>query len=166
MRTGINKMIVFFLTGLWHGANWTFVVWGLFHGAFSFLEEFLPSLKKLSRGLLHAYTMLVVTVGFVIFRADTLGYGLLYIGKMFTGFEFSAASMSFVCQELTPFFIVMLAATVIGCAPLCFLNRKIFALSKKEGYEAGLYLAAFVLLLWCMLRLSGGSYNPFIYFRF
>lgn len=189
VQTGLNKMIVFFLTGLWHGANWTFVVWGLFHGAFSFFEEFVPSLKKLPRGLLHVYTMLVVTVGFVIFRSDTLGYALLYIGKMFTGFEFSAASMSFVCQEMTPFFIAMLAAAVIGCAPICFLTGKIYALSEKEGSGADpegkkpfvrlkaplesdsfvqtvLYLAAFVLLLWCILRLSGGSYNPFIYFRF
>lgn len=189
VQTGLNKMIVFFLTGLWHGANWTFVVWGLFHGAFSFFEEFVPSLKKLPRGLLHVYTMLVVTVGFVIFRSDTLGYALLYIGKMFTGFEFSAASMSFVCQEMTPFFIAMLAAAVIRCAPICFLTGKIYALSEKEGSGADpegkkpfvrlkaplesdsfvqtvLYLAAFVLLLWCILRLSGGSYNPFIYFRF
>lgn len=174
IRTGINKMIVFFLTGLWHGANWTFVVWGLFHGAFSFLEEFVPSLKKLPRVILHVYTMLAVIVGFVIFRADTLSAALIFIGKMFTGFEFSAVSMSFVCQELTPFFIVMLIAAVIGCGPICCLTVKLRTVSEKaekltpkENFvQIILYAAAFALLLWCIIRLSGGSYNPFIYFRF
>ncbi len=186
IRTGVNKVIVFFLTGLWHGANWTFVVWGLFHGAFSFLEEFVPSLKKLPRVILHLYTMLIVTVGFVIFRADTLSLGLTFIAKMFTGFEFSAASMSFIYQQMTPFFIAMLIAAVIGCGPICFLNRKILGFSNMEGHgnkkaatevsdlcskkenlvQFTLYAASFVLLLWCIIRLSGGSYNPFIYFRF
>ncbi len=165
VQTGLNKMIVFFLTGLWHGANWTFVVWGLFHGAFSFFEEYVPSLKKLPSALLHGYTMLTVTVGFVIFRADTLGYGLLFIGKMFTGFECSAASMSLVWQQLTPYFLVMLSAAVIGCAPVCRV-LPVFSDTKKHTVQLILYLAAFALLLWCILRLSGGSYNPFIYFRF
>ncbi len=173
VRTGINKMTVFFLTGLWHGANWTFVVWGLFHGAFSFLEEFVPSLKKLPRVLLHVYTMTVVTVGFVIFRADTLGLAFGFIGKMFTGFEFTASSMSFVYRQMTPFFLVILLAAVIGCAPVRRLTLKLREVSGKEemtskenAMQAILYLAAFVLLLWCIIRLSGGSYNPFIYFRF
>ncbi len=190
VRAGINKVIVFFLTGLWHGANWTFVVWGLFHGAFSFLEEFVPSLKKLPRVILHIYTMLIVIVGFVIFRSDSLGFALTFIGKMFTGFEFSAASMSFACQEMTPFFIAMLIAAIIGCGPVCSLTAKFASLQsrparqrvkqedgitseapilsrKKENFVQIIqYSASFALLLWCIIRLSGGSYNPFIYFRF
>ena len=174
IRTGMNKVLVFFLTGLWHGADWTFVVWGLFHGAFSFLEEFIPTLKKLPHVLLHIYTMLVVTVGFVIFRSDTLHYALGFIGTMFTGFTFSPSSMSLVYQQLTPFFIVILAAAIIGCGPIRGLTMRFRTASEKEGALASketfvlylLYIAAFVLLLWCIIRLSGGSYNPFIYFRF
>ena len=173
-RTGLNKVIVFFLTGLWHGANWTFVAWGLFHGAFSFLEEAVPAIKKLPRAILHVYTMLVVTVGFVIFRADTLGQAVSFLGKMFTGFQFTASSLSFAIQQLTPFFLAMLAAAVAGCAPLSRLSLRLREASEqgeelapKENFvQAALYLAAFVLLLWCIIRLSGGSYNPFIYFRF
>lgn len=173
-RAGINKIIVFFLTGLWHGANWTFVVWGLFHGMFSFFEEFVPALKKLPRVVLHIYTMLVVIVGFVIFRADTLNQAFLFIGKMFTGFEFSAASMSFACQQMTPFFIAMLVVAVICCGPIRPLVLRLRVATEKEGrltskenfVQIILYAAAFVLLLWCIVRLSGGSYNPFIYFRF
>ena len=93
---------------------------------------------------------------------------------MFTGFAFSAASLSFDFQQLTPFFLVMLAAAIIGCAPLRPLTLMLGAAAKQEGelppkenfVQAALYVAAFVLLLWCIIRLSGGSYNPFIYFRF
>lgn len=174
LRTGINKVTVFFLTGLWHGANWTFVVWGLFHGMFSFLEEFVPAIKKLPHFLLHIYTMLAVTVGFVIFRADTLNQAFGFIGKMFAGCDFTAASMSFACQMLTPYFLVMLIAAVIGCGPVRCLTVKLRILSEKEEKLAPkenfvqilLYTAAFLLLLWCIIRLSAGSYNPFIYFRF
>ncbi len=173
LRTGLNKVIVFFLTGLWHGANWTFVVWGLFHGAFSLFEEFVPKLKKLPRVILHIYTMLVVTVGFVIFRADTLGQACIYIGKMFADFEVSAVAMSFACQQLTPFFIAMLIAAVIGCGPIRSLTLKLRDVSEKEEItqkenivQILLFTVAFLLLSWCIIRLSGGSYNPFIYFRF
>ena len=174
LRTGINKITVFFLTGLWHGANWTFVVWGLFHGAFSFLEEFVPAIRKLPRFLLHIYTMCTVIVGFVIFRADTLYQAFGFIGKMFAGCDFTAASMSFACQMMTPHLLVMLIAAVIGCGPVRSLTVRLRLLSKKEEklaprenfVEVILYTAAFLLLLWCIIRLSGGSYNPFIYFRF
>ena len=177
LRTGINKLIVFFLTGLWHGANWTFVVWGLFHGFFSSLEEFAKGIQKLPRVLLHIYTMLVVIVGFVIFRAETLLQGFQFIGKMFTGFDFSRANNSFALQQLTPFFIVMLAAAVFFCGPVKLLIDRVAGSeassaertirSKKQGLlRNAMYFVAFVLLAWCLLRLSTGSYNPFIYFRF
>ena len=174
LRTGTNKVTVFFLTGLWHGANWTFVAWGLFHGMFSFLEELVPAIRKLPPFILHVYTMLVVTVGFVIFRADTLHQAFGFIGKMFTGFDFTAACMSPVCQMVTPYFLVMLAAAVAGCglAP-CLTERWRRVpggggrLSPRESLMQGFqYAAAFLLLVWCIIRLSGGSYNPFIYFRF
>ena len=177
LRTGINKVIVFFLTGLWHGANWTFVFWGLFHGFFSFLEEFIPAIKKLPRVLGHIYTMVVVITGFVIFRADTIGEGLGFIGKMFTGFSFGPECSSFALRQLTPFFIVMLIAAILGCAPLREIGEKLRALQERElkGEEISseeritqivLYGLSLALLCWCILRLSGGSYNPFIYFRF
>ncbi len=161
IRTGVNKVLVFFLTGLWHGANWTFVVWGLFHGAFSFLEELVPALRRLPKVIAHIYTMLVVTIGFVIFRADTLDQGLTFIGRMFGGFDFSAEPMAFALRQLNPYFLVMLAAAVIVCA----LPKKLRFLD-GEAKTAPVYVVCLALLCWCILRLSGGSYNPFIYFRF
>ncbi len=163
LRTGLNKLLVFFLCGLWHGANWTFVLWGLFHGAFSFLEEAVPRLRKLPRWIGWLYTMLVVTVGFVIFRAETVGQAFRMLGRMFGGFDFGAGTMSFTLQLLTPFFLVMLAAGILVAGPVGKIGKRFF---KEERAQIPLYAAAFLLLLWCLLRLSGGAYMPFIYFRF
>ena len=172
-RTVLNRVIVFFLTGLWHGANWTFVIWGLFHGFFLLLEEFIPLIRKLPKFLRRIYTLLAITIGFVIFRADTMAEAILFIEKMFTGFEFSAEIMSYNIQALTPWFLFMLLAAIIGCAPISKLADSIRALENKEiltkresFVQAMTFVLAVVLLVWCMIRLAGGSYNPFIYFRF
>ena len=173
LRAVWNRIVVFFLTGLWHGANWTFILWGLFHGLFLLLEAFIPLLKKLPKAVRHVYTLLAVTVGFVIFRADTIGEAFVFIGKMFTGFDFSAAAMSFALQPLSPFFLAMLAAAVLCCGPLEKLTRRVGALEQKQtltakenAVQTASFVLAALLLVWCIIRLAGGSYNPFIYFRF
>lgn len=173
-RTYLNKMIVFFCTGLWHGASWTFVLWGVYHGLFLLFEGAVPAVKKLPRVIAHLYALLVVTVGFVLFRADTIGQGFTMIGKMFAGFDFTDSSLSLALSQLTPWFLVMLAAAVIGCAPIRPLADKLRAnLYGGTELTAGwrvvqivLYVLSFALLFWCMIRLSATSYNPFIYFRF
>lgn len=172
-RAAVNRLIVFFLTGLWHGASWTFVVWGLWHGLFLLLEEYVPFMRRMPRVLGHIYSLLAVTLGFVIFRADTIDYGFGYIGRMFAG-GFDTASLSLALSQLTPWFIVILAAAVIGCAPIRPLADRIRlrlcgggALTAKAQVAQGcLYALAFAGLLFCILQLSPGGYNPFIYFRF
>lgn len=166
-RTCLNKMIVFFSTGLWHGANWTFVLWGLWHGVFLLFEQVCP-VKKLPKVLAHIYALLVVCVGFVMFRADTFGQGMFMISTMFGGWEFSSVQMAVVWEQLTPIFLVTLVAAVIGSAPVlpkaaeaCLAREN---LRKPATYFS--YIASFVLLILCMLSLSSGTYNPFIYFRF
>ena len=173
LRTVLNRIIVFALTGLWHGANWTFVVWGLFHGCFLLLEAFVPQIKKLPVWLRHIYTLLTVTVGFVIFRADTMSEACVFIGKLFSGYTFTYENMSFAIQALTPHFIAMLLAAILCCGPLAKFSNRVRNLEDKEELtveENRLQILSFalscLLLLWCMLRLAGGSYNPFIYFRF
>ena len=172
-RTVLNRIIVFFLTGLWHGANWTFVVWGLFHGFFLLLEEFLPFIKKLPKVLRHVYTLLAVTIGFVVFRADSITEAGIFICRMFGGFDFSAAAMSFFLQALTPYFLFMLVMAVLCCGPFEKIVGRVQALEDKETLtkteqilQALTFAGAVLLLLWCLFRLAGGSYNPFIYFRF
>ena len=172
-RTCLNRIIVFFFTGLWHGANWTFVIWGLWPGMFLLLETYLPFVKKVPKVIARIYTLLVVCVGFVMFRADSLTDGVFMIGKMFTGFSFDAASMSFALQQLTPWFVVMMAAAIVGAAPIRKMADKVrenivaaeLTVTWKRVHVV-LYVLSGILLMWCMIRLSGSTYNPFIYFRF
>lgn len=173
-RAVFNRLVVFICCGLWHGANWTFVVWGLWHGVFLLIEEYVPAIHRLPRFIGHIYTMLVVTIGFVMFRADTIQYGLAYICDMFLAFDLSSASMSLFMSQLTPWFVFILAIAVIGCAPIKPLAERIRqnALTQPDlkpvwkVVQYGLYIVAFIGLIWCILRLAPSGYNPFIYFRF
>ncbi|MDD6488489.1 MAG: MBOAT family protein [Clostridia bacterium] len=170
-RTVRNRLIVFLFTGLWHGANWTFILWGIYHGIFVVLEELIPKLGRLPKVINHIYTMLVVIIGFVIFRADTVNQAFDFIVNMFGGFNISQQSVSFALSQLTPWFIVMFVAAIIGSAPLKVFSEKFIfngsVMAKHQNVvQTVIYAISFVLLLWCIIRLSGNSYNPFIYFRF
>ncbi len=164
LRTWINKYIVFFATGLWHGANWTFVLWGLIHGTFSVLEDsgVIPASKwKEGRGRVigHLYTMVVVTVAFVLFRADTVGQGFRMIKAMFTGFHFELAARQAFLLQLSPMVILAFVLAVILSAPI----KEKLQSRKTEGLA---YVGSLGLLALCILNLSSGTFNPFIYFRF
>ncbi len=172
-RTWINRLIVFFFTGLWHGANWTFVLWGLYHGAFLILETMAPKMTEKMGFLRRVYVLLAVCVGFVIFRADSVGQAFVMLRAMFTGFgggELAAASAAAVCNGL---FVFTLAAAVICAMPV---REWLLALWQQKGavrtengtalwQGVSCTLSVFLLLL-CMMSLAGGTYNPFIYFRF
>lgn len=167
-RTVCNKIIVFFLCGLWHGASWTFVVWGLIHGFFLLLEELLP-IHKLPKPLGWLYCMLVVTVAFVLFRADSFAQGGYLIAQMFTGFHFEYAAMELALRQLTPVFLIVLGVALVGALPVKItLEQWLQHASQKTVAcaEIASYIFAFAMLVICMLTLSGGGYNPFIYFRF
>lgn len=173
-RAVFNRLTVFFLCGLWHGASWTFVVWGLWHGLFLLIEEYVPKLKKLPTFFAHLYTMLVVTLGFVLFRADSFSYALGYFGAMFFGWDFSALNMSLFFEQITPWFLVMFVVAIIGCAPIFPVAEKLReVLYHPQNLTLGwkivsvaMYVLAFVGLVWCIMRLGSGGYHPFIYFRF
>ena len=168
-RTALNRVIVFFCTGLWHGANWTFVVWGLYHGFFLLLETYVPAFKKLPGVLGRVYAWLVVCVGFVIFRADTLAGGISFVGKMFGGFTFGFQSKALLLRQLTPWFIAVFIAAALGAGLLEKPLQKARELLRGETKPVFRYVGwalSVLLLIWCVIRLSGQSYNPFIYFRF
>jgi alginate O-acetyltransferase complex protein AlgI len=167
VRTSFNKMIVFFTTGFWHGAEWSFVVWGLVHGFFLLLEDFLP-IKKLPVTVKRIYTLMVVCLTFVIFRADTLTDAWIIIGKMFTDWNFGASQMSFFVRQMTPMFIVAMIVAIWSCVPR---YRDIILRLKENQLVAKLmpyvsYSWVYVVLILSMLSLASDGYNPFIYFRF
>lgn len=170
VRSWINRLIVFFLTGLWHGANWTFVIWGLYFGLLLLLEDIIRNSSiniKLPVIIKRMYTLLAVCVGFVMFRSATVAYGFAMINKMFTGWSFNSVAVGYAVRQCTPLFIIILVLAVIGQYPwLPYLKEKSDRAGGKNMVESLSYAACIVLLLLCILSLSSGSYNPFIYFRF
>lgn len=163
VRTYANKIIVFFCTGAWHGANITFVVWGLFHGLFLIFED-IVHIKNIPTFLRRIYVLLIVCVGFVIFRADDMTQAGTILGSMFTGFSFGYEQFIQAAQIFTPLFIIGLAAAVF----FSWRHRKILACAEKHAAVSQTisYIVCIGLLILCVLYLSGGGYNPFIYFRF
>ena len=163
-RTVVNKMIVFVCTGIWHGASFNFLFWGIYHGFFLMLEEYIPFIGKkggkLKSFFQHVYALLVVCVGFVFFRADTMKQGCFWIREMFTDFGWKASAMSLTLQQPTPVYLVTLAAALVAAVPVNSMLKKY---KWYEGFTYVLSLAGFAL---CVLSLAGGTYNPFIYFRF
>ena len=165
-RTVVNKLVVFFLCGLWHGAAWTFVAWGLVHGLFLLLEEYVP-MHRLPRPLGWLYTMLVATFAFVLFRADSFSQGLALMWQMVAGWHFEAECVALAVQQLTPLFLVTLVAAVVAASPVkVVVERRALAGAHAGAWDAAGYALALVLLALCLLELAGGGYNPFIYFRF
>ena len=163
-RTVVNKMIVFLCTGIWHGAAINFLFWGVYHGFFLMLEEYIPWIGKKGSAVKsffqHVYALLVVCIGFVFFRAETMAQGCFWVRKMFTGFGWNAGAMSFALQQMTPVFLVTLAGALIACCPV----KKL--ISEKKWYGPVAYVCSLTGLVICILSLASGTYNPFIYFRF
>lgn len=170
VRTGFNRMFVFFLTGLWHGAMWTFVVWGIFHGVFQLLETYVIHPEKWKhKSLSYLYTMTVVAVGFTIFRADTMLQAGQFILSMFAGFRFTPGGLVTVGEVLLNFYnIFIIIAAAIASTPLLKNLSDAFALkyNAKKAVTCGKYAVSLVLMALCVLSLASSTYNPFIYFRF
>lgn len=179
-KTYRNKLIVFFCTGLWHGANWTFIIWGLWHGFFIVAEDAAKKLFGLGKHgknrrnpvetvLKHLYTLLVVLIGFVIFRADNMGQAFSMIGAMFSGICASAQTGLLLAQCLTPLTMFALLLGLVGSTPvLPLVCRKV---EQQTGsvyvcLRVLSYAGALALLLVDILHLSAASYVPFIYFQF
>ena len=165
LRAGINKCIVFLLCGLWHGAAWTFVLWGLWHGLFSLLESLnvIPA-KRLEKGpakiLGHVYTLLVVCIGFVMFRAGTVAQGAQIIGAMFAGFKLTAAGTVALYKLLSVETVLMLVMGIVLSMPI---SKK---LSEVTFLERISYIGAIVVFVLSVLKLAAGDFAPSIYAQF
>lgn len=165
VRTCVNKFIVFACTGIWHGANWTFLFWGLYHGCLLMLEEYTQIFHKQCRGikklLRHLYVVLAVMIGFVFFRADDMHQGICWIYKMFAGLQFHNSAMRLVLSVLTPVHIVVFLAGILMSGPMISSKMR-----QSETLSKMAWPCSIILLICCMMSLAGGTYNPFIYFQF
>ena len=167
-RNLFNIAVVWALTGLWHGAAWNFVLWGVLYAAMLVAEKlFLKKLlEKIPRAFSHIYTMLVVMIGFVIFNAENIKQAFSDIGGMF-GFAAVPLVTSQTLYCLSSFAFVI-AVSAFGCTPL--FSRILSSLRQKRFFARVLCVAEpaimIMLLLLCTAYLVDGSFNPFLYFRF
>ena len=168
-RTTFNKLLVFFLTGLWHGANFTFIVWGMIHGLCQMLETYqiIPTKKKWFRPFGHVYTLLVVILAFVLFRADTLTQGFRIIGKMFAGGTGTAAVNARILSNVSPLSVLaFLFALLLSTPVFRILREKVSGTRLELRYHYTAYAGSLLVFGLSILSLISSGYNPFIYFRF
>lgn len=168
-RTLFNRFFVFLCTGIWHGADWTFVVWGIYHGVLTMLETVLvkdknagkaaDSAKPVIRVLGHIYTLLAVMIGFVIFRADSMSQAVHFIVSMFS-FGATAVGTMTAVSVMSPLFIITLIIAAVACTPVLRMLPK-NAVTRLLGM-----VLTIILYMLCIMEIAAGSYNPFIYFRF
>ena len=168
LRSKLNKTIVFFATGLWHGASWTFIIWGMWHGLFMLLEDFNIIPKKLLNSFFgNIYTLLVVVCGFVIFRAENMIQAAAVLKNMFTGVLGTSASNEVFYSIVNSHNIFIFLLAILGSARLI---PALGSVLKEKGLykfsEGGSYAVMVVLLFLCLLSISSSTFNPFIYFRF
>ena len=164
VRTYFNLFIVFFLTGLWHGADVSFILWGLYHGLFSIIER-LGLKKALDRSKIFSrvYCFLIVNFGWVLFRAGNTSLGLSYISRMFHPFEkIENAVQSWKYMDQKTIFAGICA--VLGMGFLQVLIPEKLAKRWKNSVVEALY--CIVLLILCLAAVASDTYNPFIYFQF
>ena len=169
LRTTLNKLLVFFLTGFWHGANYTFIVWGLYHGILQMLETYqiIPTKKKWFKPFTHIYLLLVVEVSFVIFRADTLTQAFGMIGHMFNGSAGDPAATAKIMSCISPMVVLSFVFAVILCTPVFkVLRAKASETKYAAAYNYAAYVGTLLLFILSVLALVSSKYNPFIYFRF
>lgn len=168
-----NMFIVFFVTGLWHGASWNFIVWGMFHGCFLAIERagFGKILQKFPRIIQHVYTMFIVVLAWVSFRADSLSHSFHYIKVLF-GYSHSTTYTTL--ARLDSYTIIILVASFIFCTNIRDFTEKAvtvklernYSLSFNNVYIALRYSCYIILFVFCATELAQNNYNPFIYFRF
>lgn len=164
-----NMAVVWFLTGMWHGASWNYILWGIYYLVFLLLERFV--IKDRIPGVLkYVYTLLVVFFGWVIFKFENLGD----LGTAFAGL-FGIGTNGFIGMDVSTLFlsnIFLLAFSVIACTPLGKMIRQSllrYGSSNKVAFTVFNITELIVpplLLILSVLALIGNSYNPFLYFQF
>ncbi len=168
VRTVINKIIVFILTGIWHGANLTFLVWGLIHGFFMLLEEtkFNNFLKK-HKFISHIYVLFIVTFSFAIFRSDNLTSAMLIFKQLFVGFGSAfAESTALTLSYFSPFNIIVLILGIL--MSLSVVKNAALKLREKNKriYSIITVVLAVIVFIFTLSAAVSSTYSPFIYFQF
>ena len=165
-RQLLNLSVVWLLTGFWHGAAWTFIFWGIWHGVFIMLERFVfrGIRNAIPRGIRIAVTVLIAFFGWVFFASPSMGYAFHWIGQMFggDGLGFWDAATGYFFRSS----VLLLIISILCCSP--WFGKFMNGLSWRRG-KAGAYVssAVYILLLLCSIAyIVGSSYVSFLYFAF
>ncbi len=171
LRTYFNLFAVWFLTGLWHGASWNFVLWGLYFFVFIFIEKlFLSRVLAKDRIVSHIYLILIVYFGWILFRFDNMGDIVTVLrgmfgmnGNVFTNFETNTLTAS---NAFVLLFCIIVSTPIVrkigSLIRYTYMNKKIVTVI----YTVGRIAIPLMLLLFSTAALVGDSYNPFLYFQF
>lgn len=165
-----NICVVWFLTGLWHGASWNFILWGVFYGALLIVEKLglLKVLEKIPSVFSHLYLLFLTLIGWTIFYTTDLRKLGGYFGVMFglSGNALSDPQLSITFMNN----LFWLVVAVLFCMPITQLVKRWAQAQRSEGVRAGILIVNAImnvmLLFVCTAMLVGDSYNPFLYFRF
>ncbi len=170
LKTVRNLGIVFLLTGIWHGANWTFIIWGIWHGFFIILEKLL-NIKEFDAKphewyinvLRHIYCIFIFLIGWVMFRADSIKYACDYIMSMFGLLQLNTSeflySFTYYAGKLE---IITFVIAILCCVPI--FKNMIYAENKIFKVLVNIWLL--ILFYLSSITIAASTYNPFIYFRF
>jgi len=166
-RLYLNLIIVFLISGFWHGASWNFIVWGAWHGLFLILDRLflIRLLNGAGRYVRIAITYLIVIVGWVFFRSETMSESFVFLEGMF-----SFNSMLQVGTEDVEFNVIMIVAAVLSFSSISSVGQKIQTVLYSERESIPAYLIqlvlAMVFVILCASCVTASGFNPFIYFRF
>ena len=149
------------MTGLWHGASWTFIVWGLYYAGFLILERvgLNLTLKKLPKPICWIYTFLVINIGWIFFRAETLSQAANYISALIgsTAGGWTQILQNVTLESVTAMLCGMVAAFPVWSGVRATLDKKL------PGMSVALTVALFVIAI---LYMAGGDFSPFLYVQF
>lgn len=163
-----NILVVWALTGIWHGASWNFMIWGLYFGILLIIEKLwlLKVLEKLPKAVGHIYTMILVLISWVIFAFDSVNRGTAYIGKMFgaDGMLFDEKALYLLGSYGLLFVVLAAGATSYPKKAAEYLMERLKRLTVAQTVICNAFLMAVLLL--SIAFVVDASYNPFLYFRF
>ncbi|MCI9271133.1 MAG: MBOAT family protein [Dorea sp.] len=160
-----NLFVVWMLTGLWHGAAWNFIFWGIYYGVLLMVEKylFMDILERLPRIIRHIYTMLLVMIGWVFFFSPSMGSAVAYIGRMF---GIGAAGLVNPTAVYYLYNYILLFLVLIICS-VPYTYKKFSGFMQRRRSRLGVAIAAYVaIFVLSAAYLVNATYNPFLYFRF
>lgn len=168
-RTYLNLWMVFLATGIWHGAAWTFIIWGAYHGAFLILERLGLDrlLARLPKALQHGYLLIVVICGWVMFRSESFSQATAFYEAMFL-FNHGPEAVFYPLTRYIDSYVVLVmiiaCAVSIGLRPWCaqYVQSRTSQATQKLSIELGFWM----LFALSIISVGAASYSPFIYFRF